>query len=360
MPGHGRVLIFGDLQAKGNEADYYVREEEFSGRMAETWDTLCWITELVDALEPEMIVCLGDVLEVHSSISIPALDLVYNGFAHLDMRGVPIYVLSGNHDQYSANREIHSIRFLDALTNVTVVAEPRSFGDQWGFLPFMSDNEDFSRWVADLKVKVLFSHQEIAGAILREGMTTEEGALPALIEQHTQLCFNGHHHHPQALGERGSVILPGACMYHDFRDSHLGDIPKRGVAVLEANGSWRRLANPRTSRYISLSMTELHLGVWQDLDPSKTRLRVRCEESEVDELREWLERSAFLDWSIVPEATAQTVERSTISADQPMLEVAEEYLAQSDTGGLDKDRIREMLHEVCANHDQLPNPAVGS
>lgn len=317
-----KVLLFSDLHFRGDHRDAAVLR------------SIEWICkEVVPEHEPDFIVHCGDTFESYTSIPIPALRNAFAGISYFNIWcGQGLFVLVGNHDQYSADRQTNSIDWMSAFPKVRVVAEGQ-LHSHLGLMPYRRHGEDvpWNAWNAD----TLAVHLPIKGVDPR---FEEKHGFPQSAFMGKRV-FCGHYHDPADIGspDVGFFHIIGSLCASSFSDQET-DIP-RGVVLWE-HDQVTRIANPHTPVYLTA-----HLGPGDPLPDilppaHRVNLRVYAAPQDVDRIREeW--GDVFASLEVIPKREARTIDRSAISVDMPMHEAVDEYVEHVGWDELDKDRLIE-------------------
>ncbi len=188
------------------------------------------VTRLATERQPDIIVCLGDVLHTHERLHTLPLNKAYN-FIDGMRKIAKTYVLVGNHDLIN-NRQFlsknHWMRGMVEWENICIVEEPCQVeiqGEKIVFVPYVEPGrfvealdtmgEDWSN------ASCIFAHQEFAGCKMG-AITSIEGDNWALTNPHV---VSGHIHSRQIIQD--NIYYPGSAMQHAF-----GESEKNIIAVL--------------------------------------------------------------------------------------------------------------------------------
>jgi DNA repair exonuclease SbcCD nuclease subunit len=136
-------------------------------------------------------VLAGDILDQPKTVDVPT----YNRLRDI-LRNWPgdIFVLPGNHDQYSHPR--HALEALDGGA-CRIVNTPEVIGDVGLLVPYQPPSS-FWDSIRGLSAKVWWTHQGWQGAYLN-AMTRDRDGLDC-GRMDADLCVSGHYHCPQQIG----------------------------------------------------------------------------------------------------------------------------------------------------------------
>ena len=201
-----KILTIGDPHFKVNN----VREtDEMSAK----------ILALIVELQPDAVVCLGDILDRHETIHVSPL-MRATFFLQKIAEMVPLYIVIGNHDRpnnsnfltnehpFNALKEWHNTVVADCVK----VAEIK--GQTFMFVPYVPPGtfRQALDTVPNVKVSAIFAHQEFYGAKM--------GAIVSTVgdkwDLSEPLVISGHIHDFDVL--QANVIYVGTPIQHAFGD----------------------------------------------------------------------------------------------------------------------------------------------
>lgn len=281
-----RILFYGDLQIDASKVDYHERVEQ----------TLAYLVELVETINPDYVINLGDTFETFSTLDVRSLLSARDWMREIGqaVRSQPSpedpptgfhYVLLGNHDATDQEYRRSAIEvFEDATWGRTApVLEPKLIGTPYGSIllaPYGSTLEDLRQVVQEdggYSPFVAAGHVDIAEVQLSPKVSAEDGIDPSDLESllaDGALWFNGHYHAPQQVGERVHIV--GSPLYKDFRDTWGA---RRGFLLWDSEDGIQRIPNPHTYFLQSFRVeTEPELQAALDgvEQPSETKVKVFC------------------------------------------------------------------------------------
>lgn len=208
-----RIFVIGDPHFKTNNVD-------------DTNDMACKILNLLDKLNPDAVVCLGDVLDRHETIHVGPL-LRSIDFFHKISSKFKLYVLIGNHDR--PNNQVfltqeHPFTALKQWKN-TVIVDDRVVSDtindkQFLFVPYVPPGSFMKAIQSELgedakdlsKYCCIFAHQEFYGA----KMGIVESKVGDTWDSNQPLVVSGHIHDFDILAS--NIIYTGTPIQHSFGD----------------------------------------------------------------------------------------------------------------------------------------------
>jgi DNA repair exonuclease SbcCD nuclease subunit len=181
--------------------------------------------KLLEKLEkdpPDLIICLGDVLDEHERLHITPLNRATEFLKALSSISLT-YVLVGNHDMLNNKQYLNSNHWMNSLKsweNLIVIDKPDFLlieGFRFCFCPYVPPgkfvdalNTIKGEWE---KSDIIFAHQEFRGC--KMGAIISEEGDP--WNENLPFVISGHIHSNQKIG--GNIYYPGASMQHAFGES---------------------------------------------------------------------------------------------------------------------------------------------
>lgn len=170
-------------------------------------------------VKPDLIVCLGDVLDRHANIHVEP-KMMAEDYIEECSKIAPTIVIIGNHDRkdnFDFLTTIHPFNPLKKWPNVDIVDQGlvkkvKSF--IFAFIPYVPAGrfqEAYDKIVGNTKPDLIFAHQEFSGCVMNS-LVSKEGDnwgrdLPFVI--------SGHIHQKQELD---NVLYVGTPIQHEFGD----------------------------------------------------------------------------------------------------------------------------------------------
>lgn len=216
-----KILLFGDLHIHHSHRfslldcnGYTTREKEH----LQCADDICRIAKEENI---DHIVFLGDMIgPVGDALSTQTLMVMIQFMQKLkSLDNVKLSLLVGNHDisGHINNRYSHKLFPFCYDNKISVYSEPVSIGD-YIFMPYCISNEyatSFLENIEDKKNKIVFSHLEIKGINLGNGIETDKGVELSLLKQF-KYVFQGHYHN--GINLASNVIVAGSTQRISFKD----------------------------------------------------------------------------------------------------------------------------------------------
>ena len=200
-----KILFLTDVHFSTYSSILRKRGKRYSLRLENCCASVSWAENLAEKLGANLIVYGGDFFDKSelTAEETTALQDIYFS------ESCPHYVLVGNHEMKTRDRELSTAHLFNTLYGkFTVIDEPKTIreeGQYITFLPYISEDErkPISEYIKCEKKPIVFSHNDIAGIqmgqfISKNGFTLEE------IEDNCALFVNGHLHN-------GTFITKSIC-----------------------------------------------------------------------------------------------------------------------------------------------------
>lgn len=184
------------------------------------------LQKLIVDVNPDFVVCLGDLLHTHERIHTIALNKAYDFIKSITK---PLYILVGNHD-YIQNQQFlttnHWMNGLKEWPNVTVVDKvicKMSYGQKFVFCPYVP-NGRFIEALGTLDVPwedatCIFAHQEFFGCKMGAIISVDGDKWGADFP----FVLSGHIHSNQ--WPQPNIYYCGSALQHAFGESEKSIIP---------------------------------------------------------------------------------------------------------------------------------------
>jgi DNA repair exonuclease SbcCD nuclease subunit len=207
-----RIFVIGDPHFKINNIE-------------ETNEMSIKILSLLDQLQPDVVVCLGDVLDRHETIHVGPLLRSIDLFEKISSK-FKLYILIGNHDRPSNQvylTDEHPFTALKRWKNTIVVDKVHSdiiHNQSFLFVPYVPPGKFMDAIKTHLgeaeselsKFKCIFAHQEFYGA----KMGIVESKVGDIWKEEYPLVVSGHIHDFDVLAP--NIIYTGTPIQHAFGD----------------------------------------------------------------------------------------------------------------------------------------------
>ena len=138
---------------------------------------------------------LGDVFDTRESVNVNVISTVIDVFKNI-LKDFNILCIVGNHDMYlKTSTEIHSLKILELLPNVTVYEKPEEItvdGKSILLLPWITD---YSKPLGlTKKYDYCLSHLDIIGYDMGSGRLSDSGVYANELLKNIKHVYAGHYH----------------------------------------------------------------------------------------------------------------------------------------------------------------------
>lgn len=160
---------------------------------------------IIDRAANQVLVIAGDLFHDRESIDISVLKAASEVIEYAASKCAYTYLLAGNHDQYLAHGNIHSLQAFRNFRNVSVIDQPCYVSEiDSVMMPYMKDYDAWRREWAKVPIRDItctaFLHADIIGAEMNGGFMASRGVdLATLQSAHIPTIISGHYHKPQTL-----------------------------------------------------------------------------------------------------------------------------------------------------------------
>lgn len=298
-----KILVYGD--AHWGQYSSIVRKngDKYSLRLHNLIDSINFVECTAEKNKCEAIVNLGDFFDKSelNAEEITALHEVnwYEGATHFN--------IIGNHEMGRNDLSTSSCDLFNLMpSNFFVIYQPCIFsvkGCELAFLPYcLEENRnpiDFP--ISTEPRRILFSHNDIKGIqmgqfISQIGYTIEE------LESCCDVCFNGHLHNGARISNK--IINVGNVTGQNFSE----DAFKYGHNVLIIDTDTLQIefvANPYAFNFYKIDYNNIDKNISLG---SNAVVSIKCKNTQVDEVKEWLKKSNVVESRITVEADIVNVD----------------------------------------------------
>lgn len=205
---HLHTWMYGSSLAKG-----------INSRLLNQSDVVGQIRQYVVDNDIRTVIFLGDLFHT-STISAEVLEVAYNSFRLL-AQDINLILLTGNHDQYSKNGEIHSLSFFKPFAHVVDQAESLGRLDQehpMYAVPYTEDESNLVKLFNSVeKNSLVFLHQGVSGVpVNSKGFVLNETFKAGMITPQVKHVFAGHYHSHKKVND--TLTIPGSPLQLTWGD----------------------------------------------------------------------------------------------------------------------------------------------
>lgn len=215
-----KILFFSDIHFHHSHTFSRLTQEGFSIRELEHISCADTIIKICKEEKIDKIVFGGDMFgPVGDNMSGQTLSAICIFFEKLQSLNIPIDILVGNHDlSFSTNStHIHKLVAFKNWQNLKIYDEPYEI-NKIVYMPYCTDNQyaqQFLENIVEKDKKIIFSHLEIKGINLGNGIFTEKGVELDLLKQF-RMVLQGHYHSGGSLAKNIQIV--GSTQRLSFKD----------------------------------------------------------------------------------------------------------------------------------------------
>ena len=221
-----RIMAFGDIHFHHTHRFSHITESGFTTRELEHLSCADTLIRLYKEENIDKLVCLGDIWQtVGDNISSQTLKVVLDFFNKFNDAKICMDVILGNHDMSNNTLSVHKLEALKYLHNVRLHIKPEEvvywcegMYHKFVYMPYCLHDDEAIRFLENIKdkqEKVIFSHLELGGINLGNGIVTQKG-VPLDLLNEFKMTLQGHYH---SWGNYGKKIqIAGSTQRLSFKD----------------------------------------------------------------------------------------------------------------------------------------------
>lgn len=215
-----KILAFGDIHFHHTHRFSHITPEGFTVRELEHLQCADVIIDLVEKEKIDRVVFLGDLWSVvGDNMSCQTLHAVTEFFYKFAEKHVNIYAIVGNHDlgSHIGNRYSHKLKPFMSWANMYVYDKP-TINNNFVYMPYCISDEQAQAFLENIpnkENKIVFSHLEIKGFPLGNGIETQHGVELSLLKQF-KMVLQGHYHSGTSFGK--NIQIAGSTQRLSFKD----------------------------------------------------------------------------------------------------------------------------------------------
>lgn len=318
-----------------------------------------WVCDQVVNQSIEALVFLGDWFESRESIMLHTLDASYRDTKKLNDLGIPVYMITGNHDlRYKTSREISSTLMYGEFDNFVMVKdsplEVNFDGSPCLIVPFLFDHEYGSMAEYINSFEYVFGHFEFKNFVVTGKTVKLEHGPDHQIFNTPKRVFSGHFHKRQIQDNVVYIGNPFPTNYGDVMDT------ERGMAVIETSTNRLQFFNfTGPSFYYSNLLSLMEDGIqfppksnvkcYIDVDiPYSEVQEIRKEFLEMFGLREFIIEDTFSSSEMAKQDGSEVGDVTQMSTEDAVIKIIEDKLELLNTN-IRKDHLIKMFRSLGAH-----------
>lgn len=187
-----------------------------------------WFIEKIKIEKPSHIAFLGDFFENRNAINVRTLNYAIEACRKLNLLGLPIIFIIGNHDLYHrGNRQIFSTDMFSDMENIILVSQPTKVAKNMLVVPFLFKDE-YPELAGEINSnKYILGHFEFRNFVVTGADRKMEHGPDADNFKGPKYIFSGHFHKRQT---NKNVIYIGNVFPTNFGDA---EDKERGCCFLD-------------------------------------------------------------------------------------------------------------------------------
>jgi DNA repair exonuclease SbcCD nuclease subunit len=368
-----KILFFSDLHAHNFTQFATTLPGGRNSRLQATLNVVEEITGFCNEKDVDVVFFLGDVFHARTKIDSDVYSATWHAFRKLSEVVDELFILVGNHDQYSKDGRLHSLEPFKAFAKVIdrpVIERVITTNDEeftFAAHPFTTDIDRWKRFTKIIpKVDFFLFHQGVSEAVVGafDISIKAEVGLEDFPREKGDYCLGGHYHKSQWLTEgpkKKGVAFIGSPLQHNFGERNDG---LKGWWLFDdklsnsLSGRWGHIGSystnaPKFRLYESAEafeedakhateggMVAEAVEAWNN-ELANNYIRVRCSPQEGEQLlKVWPSLQIETKKDKVTEE--HRVEEAALSSDEALLRA---YIEQVKSG-LDEERLLKMGMEM--------------
>ena len=213
-----KIMAFGDIHFHHTHRFSHITDSGFTIRELEHLSCADTLIKLYQEEHIDKLVCLGDIWgPVGDNISAQTLKAVLDFFKKFNEAKIPVDVILGNHDIVDNNLQIHKLEILSYLSNINLYIIPKK-EQNFIYMPYCLNDDEAIRFlenIEDKQNKIVFSHLELGGINLGNGIITQKGVSLDLLNEF-KMTLQGHYHSGGSYGRK--IQIAGSTQRLSFKD----------------------------------------------------------------------------------------------------------------------------------------------
>ena len=214
-----KILAFGDIHFHHTHRFSHITPEGFTVRELEHLQCADTILDIIKQERIDKVVFLGDLWSVvGDTMSCQTLSAVTEFFRRLT-KEIEVDAIVGNHDVagHINNQYSHKLMPFKYWTNLNIYDTP-TVNNNYIYMPYCISDEQATTFLENIQnkqEKIIFSHLEIKGIPLGNGIETTHGVDLNLLKQF-KMVLQGHYHSGGTLAK--NIQIAGSTQRLSFKD----------------------------------------------------------------------------------------------------------------------------------------------
>lgn len=233
-----KIMAFGDIHFHHTHRFSHITDSGFTVRELEHLSCADTLIRLYQEEHIDKLVCLGDIWgPVGDIMSAQTLKAILDFFNKFNEAKISMDVILGNHDLVNNNLKIHKLEALNYLPNIKLHIKPEEVEYLCGgmhykcvYMPYHLNDDEAIRFLESIENKqnkIVFSHLELGGINLGNGIVTQKGVPLDLLNQF-KMTLQGHYHSGNSYGHK--IQIAGSTQRLSFKDK---GIARRNILIYD-------------------------------------------------------------------------------------------------------------------------------
>ena len=351
-----KILLFSDLHCHSH-APYSTRTS--SGLNSRFLSCLNVVSQACEICQEENVgtaVFCGDLFHGRTKLDIDVFSETWKAFRKLSDNVSKLIMLVGNHDQHRLIGDVHSVYAFSAFADVVDSPKTSVIDDVvMHLLPYMHDKNDVVQSLNKMlksaeskdKKTLAFLHQSIFDALPDHKIKGDEvllSELPVGVDKY----FSGHIHTRQSLANDRFYYL-GSALQHTFGERD----QDKGFTLYDTTTgacSFVRSNSPRFFRFdVTEDTTPRKSMDFSGVDFSSDFVKICYSSKWKTEVEKIKEEHPRIVLEAIPEnySSGCAVSQELLGNDEELLK---SFVAESDTGDLDEEKLLQYGLEILASN----------
>ena len=213
-----KIMAFGDIHFHNSHRFSNIESQGYTTREIEQYSCADTLIRIAKEENIDKVVFLGDAWQaVGDTISAETQSIMIEFFAQLRRYLPNLTVILGNHDLIANNPAINKLNFLKYMPPIEFYCIPEVKND-FVYMPYCLNDDEAIRFleaIPNKHDKIIFSHLELGGINLGNGIVTQKG-VPLDLLKEFKMTLQGHYHSGGSYGHK--IQIAGSTQRLSFKD----------------------------------------------------------------------------------------------------------------------------------------------
>lgn len=213
-----KIMVFGDIHFHNSHRFSNIEPQGYTTREIEQYNCANTLIKIAKEENIDKVVFLGDAWQaVGDTISAETQSIMIEFFAQLRRYLPNLAVILGNHDLINNDPTINKLNFLKYMPPIEFFSKPE-IKNEFVYMPYCLNDDEAIRFLENIpekQNKIVFSHLELGGINLGNGIFTQKGVPLDLLKQF-KMTLQGHYHSGGSYGHK--IQIAGSTQRLSFKD----------------------------------------------------------------------------------------------------------------------------------------------